>query len=148
MRCGQQVRLRHVGTRNYLHSHLHAAPMTPGGQEVSGYVGSDTGDNWALTCVAPAIGGAALRANPKGRPDEWRREAGVRLQHVDTGRFLSASKRRVFGHPISGQLEVKGMGSAGADEVWRTLEGIYLARNQAAEGEGAAAAAAAGSDEL
>lgn len=48
---GQRIRLNHVETSKWLHSHLHRSPLT-GNQEVSAYGGpaqSDTGDVWTIT---------------------------------------------------------------------------------------------------
>jgi dolichyl-phosphate-mannose--protein O-mannosyl transferase len=48
---GRQVRLQHVGTKKWLHSHLHRSPLS-GQQEVSAYGSSqqsDTGDVWTIT---------------------------------------------------------------------------------------------------
>jgi dolichyl-phosphate-mannose--protein O-mannosyl transferase len=55
VQCGDLVRLQHASTKRWLHSHLHASPLTHR-QEISGYgedggAGSDTGDNWKLECV-------------------------------------------------------------------------------------------------
>ncbi len=56
VKCGDLVRLQHASTKRWLHSHLHASPLTHR-QEISGYgeeggVGSDTGDNWRVDCVS------------------------------------------------------------------------------------------------
>jgi MIR domain len=48
---GRQLRLQHVGTKKWLHSHLHRSPLS-GQQEVSAYGSSqqsDSGDNWLVT---------------------------------------------------------------------------------------------------
>lgn len=48
---GQRIRLNHVETSKWLHSHLHKSPLTAN-QEVSAYGGpsqSDTGDVWTVT---------------------------------------------------------------------------------------------------
>lgn len=48
---GQRIRLNHVETSKWLHSHMHRSPLT-GNQEVSAYGGpsqSDTGDVWTVS---------------------------------------------------------------------------------------------------
>jgi hypothetical protein len=47
VKCGSVIRLQHVATEKYLHSHHHAAPLS-GNQEVSAYEG-DKG--MCLDCV-------------------------------------------------------------------------------------------------
>ncbi len=75
---GDVIRLEHVNTQKFLHSHLHRSPLSKN-YEVSGYgengIG-DTGDNWKVV-------------GPKG---EWKRGDKVRLNHVDTGYWLRADK--------------------------------------------------------
>ncbi|KAI9209795.1 MIR motif-containing protein [Polychytrium aggregatum] len=111
--CGSHFRLQHLQTKKYLHSHMHQSPLS-NQQEVSAYQGSDTGDNWRVVCV--------------DRSEKyWFRESQVRLQHVDTNKFLSANKGIHFNNPIPGQLEIACSGSQGANEVWATAEGIYFA---------------------
>jgi dolichyl-phosphate-mannose--protein O-mannosyl transferase len=65
--CGATLRLFHVNTQKYLHSHAgHAAPLS-GSQEVSAYEKTDAGDNWKVECV---------RSGDK----TWARERPVRLR--------------------------------------------------------------------
>lgn len=50
---GQHIRLHHIETSKWLHSHQHRSPLTAN-QEVSAYGGpkqSDTGDVWTVTWV-------------------------------------------------------------------------------------------------
>lgn len=47
------------------------------------------------------------------------------MKHVDTDQYLSVSGR-TFGRPISGQMEIVGVGSASGSVHWQTMEGIFL----------------------
>lgn len=93
--CGSTIRLQHLTTKKYLHSHLFSSPLS-GNQEVSAFgengivyriilisiiitistpgVG-DTGDHWKVVCDA----------------DFWERDDSVVLKHVDSGAFLGCS---------------------------------------------------------
>ncbi|KAG0053995.1 Stromal cell-derived factor 2-like protein 1 [Gryganskiella cystojenkinii] len=115
--CGSAIRLKHVNTKKFLHSHLHNSPMS-GGREVSAYVGQDDGDNWTLQCT--------------NKKDEyWMREALVQLIHPNTGMYLSTSTKHVYGNPIPGQQEVAGhtVHSAGENK-WSAQEGVYFAERE------------------
>jgi hypothetical protein len=124
VKCGQQIRLQHATTKKWLHSHLHASPLTQR-QEISGYGddnggGSDTGDNWVVECAA----GATL----------WMRDAPIAFQHVDTGKRLYTRRQDGFdnnncrGCPIVGQLEISAhsVASSDANALWVTEDGIYF----------------------
>jgi dolichyl-phosphate-mannose--protein O-mannosyl transferase len=108
LHCGDTVRLQHVSTRRWLHSHLHASPLT-NRQEVSGYgegSHSDTGDDWRLECSGGLSAGAELPLSSASSA------ASFSLQHVDTGKRLYSRRMDEFtqhncrGCPIIGQLEV------------------------------------------
>ncbi|TPX31015.1 hypothetical protein SmJEL517_g05537 [Synchytrium microbalum] len=119
--CGGTVRLKHLETKRFLHSHLHTSPLS-NQQEVSCYSDtlSDTGDNWKVVCL--------------GSEKMWKREKEVRLQHVVTSKYLSCSKSHQFRHPIPGQLEIvfdsefaiAGASTASADTKWTVEEGIFF----------------------
>ena len=71
VKCGDVIRLQHLQTRKYLHSHYFQSPLSHN-QEVSafgGEDGGDSGDNWRVVCDY----------------EYWNRDSSVRLQHVDTG---------------------------------------------------------------
>ena len=104
LQCGDSVRLQHVSTRRYLHSHLHASPLT-NRQEVSGYgegSHSDSGDDWRVECSGGLSAGSELPLA----------SASFSLLHVDTGKRLYSRRMDEFtqhncrGCPIIGQLEV------------------------------------------
>ncbi|SPQ97783.1 MIR domain-containing protein [Plasmodiophora brassicae] len=119
VKCGSVVRLRHVATKKWLHSHLHDSPISKN-QEVScfGDAGqSDTGDNWRVQCSG----------------ENWTRDADVQLVHVDTNTYLSARLSNMFtqgncpGCPINGQLEVYCQRSSSDQQTkWKTAEGVFF----------------------
>ncbi|KAI8358253.1 stromal cell-derived factor 2-like protein [Mortierella sp. GBAus27b] len=114
--CGSTIRLKHVNTKKFLHSHHHQSPMS-GGLEVSAYEGMDDGDNWTLECV-----------NKKDK--FWIRESPVLLRHENTGKYLSTSSKHVYGNPIPGQQEVAGHQLQQAEQTWSAQEGIYFAERE------------------
>lgn len=111
LECGSTVRLQHVQTRKFLHSHLFKSPLSSQ-QEVSAFGNddeSDTGDHWMVYC--------------KSR--YWQKDESVRLKHVDTGVWLSLSGN-IYGRPIFGQLEVIGATNSDSTSFWKTTEGVYV----------------------
>lgn len=75
--CNSIIRLQHLNTKKYLHSHAgHASPLS-NNQEVSAFDGGDKGDDWILVCL--------------NKSDKfWSRESPIRLRefipfkcHVD-----------------------------------------------------------------
>ena len=112
IQCGDKIRLKHLTTGCYLHSHLFNAPLSRGNQEVScfGKEGEgDTGDHWILLCDT----------------GDWLRGEPVRLKHEDTGKYLATSGHQ-YGRPINGQREVVGVSSTGRSALWKTAEGVYM----------------------
>ena len=112
VRCGEVVRLQHVTTRRYLHSHLHASPLT-NKQEVSGYgegSHSDSGDNWRVDChpTSASVGSPIPLPSSPDAPSPL----SISLAHVDTGKRLYSRRQDEFtnhncrGCPIIGQLEI------------------------------------------
>lgn len=61
---------QHLETRKWLHSHRHTSPLS-GNQEISAYVGENTGDHWRVECEG-----------------HWVRDRTVSFFHVDTGVYL------------------------------------------------------------
>lgn len=119
IKCGDRLRLQHLATKRYLHSHHFQSPLS-GNQEISAYgedgVG-DTGDNWELKCTT----------------DVWQRDQPIQLRHIDTGAFLAVSGR-TFGRPINGQMEVIGASGASHASNWKTAEGLYVHPRESASG--------------
>ncbi|KAI8611595.1 MIR motif-containing protein [Chytriomyces sp. MP71] len=111
-KCDDIIRLNHLNTKKYLHSHAHVSPLS-NQQEVSAYEFTNNEDNWKVICTDK-------------RDKFWKRESKVRLQHVATQKYLSASTKYQFRNPIPGQLEVCGTKSAGNNEIWQVQEGIFF----------------------
>ncbi|XP_037080260.1 stromal cell-derived factor 2-like [Pollicipes pollicipes] len=109
--CGTKLRLQHLTTKKFLHSHHFSSPLSRN-QEVSAFGTKgegDSGDNWELVCSG----------------DDWRRGDTVMLRHVDTGAYLAMSGHS-FGRPISGQMEVVGITSPDTTAKWKVQEGVYI----------------------
>ncbi|CAI9754146.1 unnamed protein product [Fraxinus pennsylvanica] len=113
IKSGTIIRLQHMRTRKWLHSHLHASPIS-GNLEVSCFGGdgeSDTGDYW--------------RIDIEGSGKTWRQDQRVRLRHVDTGGYLLSHDKK-YSRIAGGQQEVCGVREKRADNVWLAAEGVYL----------------------
>lgn len=77
IKCGDTIRLQHLETKRNLHSHLFSSPLSHQ-QEISCYGeegAGDSGDHWKVVCTG----------------DVWRRAEAVKLLHLDTDVYLSAS---------------------------------------------------------
>ncbi|KAH9760377.1 Stromal cell-derived factor 2-like protein [Citrus sinensis] len=113
IKSGTIIRLQHMRTRKWLHSHLHASPIS-GNLEISCFGGeeeSDTGDYW--------------RVMIEGSGKTWRQDQRIRLQHVDTGGYLHSHPKK-YQRIAGGQQEVCGVREKRADNVWLAAEGVYL----------------------
>ena len=103
------IRLEHLNTHKFLHSHLHQSPLS-GNQEVSAFAPGDTGDHWKLEV--------------KGK---WDRNEKFRLKHIDTGAYLSMTDKK-YGRPIPNQHEIMATKEKNADSFWfaavRVLDGV------------------------
>lgn len=109
--CGSTIRLQHVQTRKFLHSHLFKSPLSSQ-QEVSAFGNdgdTDTGDHWMVYC----------------RSRYWQKNESIRLKHADTGMWLSLSGN-IYGRPIFGQLEVVCSTNPENSSYWKTAEGVYV----------------------
>ncbi|KAG0493247.1 hypothetical protein HPP92_004241 [Vanilla planifolia] len=110
---GTIIRLQHMRTRKWLHSHLHASPISHN-LEVSCFGGdgqSDTGDFWRLEI--------------EGSGKTWKQDQRIRLKHVDTGGYLHSHDKK-YSRIAGGQQEVCGVREKKSDNVWLAAEGIYL----------------------
>ncbi|KAG0566950.1 hypothetical protein KC19_7G099300 [Ceratodon purpureus] len=108
---GAIVRLQHVRTRKWLHSHFHQSPLS-GNLEVSGFGGdeqTDTGDYWKLEI--------------EGKDSVWTLDQKVRLRHVDTNGYLHSHNMK---YNQLNQREVCGVTKKNADNLWSAAEGIYF----------------------
>ncbi|GMH03602.1 hypothetical protein Nepgr_005441 [Nepenthes gracilis] len=113
IKSGTVIRLQHMRTSRWLHSHLHASPIS-GNLEVSCFGGeaqSDTGDYWRLEIEGPE--------------KTWRQDQRIRLQHVDTGGYLHSHDKR-YTRIAGGQQEVCGVREKHPDNIWLVAEGVYL----------------------
>ncbi|KAI7838401.1 hypothetical protein COHA_007805 [Chlorella ohadii] len=113
IKSGQEIRLQHIVTRRWLHSHLFASPLS-NNQEVSCFgddKNSDSGDVWRVEW-------------DDGSMQAWQRDAPVRLLHKDTGAFLSTHAVK-YQRPIPGHTEVMAMKTKGVHTLWRATEGVY-----------------------
>ncbi|VFQ87281.1 unnamed protein product [Cuscuta campestris] len=118
IKTGSIIRLQHMRTRRWLHSHLHASPIS-GNLEVSCYGDdnvSDTGDFWRLEI--------------EGSGKTWRQDQKVRLLHVDTGGYLHSHNKK-YTRIAGGQQEVCGVKEKKPDNIWLAAEGVYLPVHEA-----------------
>ncbi|XP_074778714.1 stromal cell-derived factor 2 [Athene noctua] len=115
VRCGQAIRLTHLGTGRNLHSHRFASPLS-GNQEVSAFGEAGEGDyldDWTVVCSGTY----------------WARDSEVRFQHASTDVFLSVTGEQ-YGRPIHGQKEVHGMAASSQNNYWKVMEGIFMQPNE------------------
>lgn len=113
--CGSNIRLIHLQTNKYLHSHHFSSPLS-GNQEVSAFGQNgegDTGDNWTVLC-----GGSNWEINSK-----------VRFKHLDTEVYLAVSGH-TYGRPISGQMEIIGTTYSDSSTYWVVKEGVFVKPNE------------------
>lgn len=110
---GTIIRLQHMKTRKWLHSHLHLSPIS-GNLEVSCFGGddqSDTGDYWRLEI--------------EGKGKVWTQDQKIRLQHIDTGGYLHSHDKK-YTRIVNGQQEVCAMTRKNPENIWLAAEGVYL----------------------
>jgi len=126
IKCNDIIRLFHVTTRKWLHSHNgHRSPISQK-QEVTGYgrdiSHSDSGDNWKVICTH----------KNKLLNDYWRRGENILLQHVNTQYYLFSSKKYAFTDencrncPIIGQYEVSCNEKKVKGSMWKSSHGFYF----------------------
>jgi dolichyl-phosphate-mannose--protein O-mannosyl transferase len=113
VKTGDHIRLQHVNTKRWLHSHLHKSPLS-GNQEVSCFGDDDTSnvdDNWVVEL--------------QGGDTSWTRDKKVRLTHASTGVALHSHNQK-YSRPITGQHEVCGAPTKDGNNLWIAEEGVYL----------------------
>ncbi|KAL2936647.1 Stromal cell-derived factor 2-like protein [Bienertia sinuspersici] len=116
IKSGALIRLQHMKTRKWLHSHLHASPIS-GNLEVSCFgsdTQSDTGDHWKVEI--------------EGKGKIWKQDQKIRLHHVDTGGYLHSHDKK-YQRIAGGQQEVCGVKEKSRDNFWLAAEGVYLPVN-------------------
>ncbi|CAL0305734.1 unnamed protein product [Lupinus luteus] len=79
IKSGTIIRLQHMRTRKWLHSHLHASPYQP-----------------------------ILRLTTEGSGKTWKQDQKIRLQHVDTGGYLHSHDKK-YTRITGGQQEFCGV---------------------------------------
>lgn len=123
--CGSTLRLTHLGTRRNLHSHNVPSPLSRQ-QEVSAYGQGDgqgdNGDNFVVQCAA-------------SKAKYWKRSEPVRLQHVDTNKYLGTSKSVEFtvqncggNCPIMGHLEAFCRATQDQFGLFLVDQGVYITK--------------------
>ncbi|EGD78187.1 hypothetical protein PTSG_09064 [Salpingoeca rosetta] len=123
IKCGSSIRLLHVNTNKYLHSHAGFVSPLSHNQEVSALgpkENDDEGDNWSVEC---------------SRGDVWLRDAAVKFKHDVTGYYLHHTNKHTFGRPIAGQKEVCAFPYPTDFGSWRAAEGYYFKESQHKEDE-------------
>lgn len=119
IKCGDVIRLIHLGTNRNLHTHGIKSALSSQ-HEVTGFgndgVG-DAGDDWRVTC--------------SGR--NWMRDQNVSLQSTATGRYLGMSSTVKFtqqncgrGCPILNHLEAFARQSKDQFTQWKVNLGVHL----------------------
>ncbi|KAG1660335.1 hypothetical protein FOA52_014388 [Chlamydomonas sp. UWO 241] len=129
------IRLQHVNTRKWLHSHRFQSPLT-NQQEVSAYGSDDSSDGGDVWIVDWDTTGKV-----------WKQDTKVKLLHRDTSAYLASNEQAKFGQPIHGQQEVCCIARSDASTVWQTAEGVFMPIPGAESGNDGSGDAA-GSEEL
>eukprot|EP00055_Hartaetosiga_balthica_P007642 m.26617 g.26617 ORF g.26617 m.26617 type:complete len:230 (+) comp5870_c1_seq1:749-1438(+) len=112
IRCGSTIRLFHVRTQRWLHSHNFKSPLSQN-QEVSAYGDSnqsDSGDNWKLECSGTY----------------WKKGSDVMFKHVDTGFYLHSTGKHQYNRPIEGQREACAIKKSSSLNKWQTADGYFV----------------------
>ncbi|KAF4733486.1 Stromal cell-derived factor 2-like protein 1 [Perkinsus olseni] len=131
IKCGSILRLKHVSTNKYLHSHRDISNLS-GQQEVTGYDGGDDGDDWIIDCITTT--GAVVDYD-----DYWLYNTAVSLRHRTTGKYLRSSSKYQYhegncpGCPIIGDREVA-CGSS-KDNEWKVAGGMIITQQTPGEGD-------------
>uniref|UniRef100_A0A7S0YPH1 MIR domain-containing protein n=1 Tax=Polytomella parva TaxID=51329 RepID=A0A7S0YPH1_9CHLO len=126
---GFPIRLQHMSTRRWLHSHDFHSPLT-NQLEVSCFGSddqSDSGDRWVIDW--------------DGKDAIWRQSTRIRLHHVDTKGYLSSNTNK-FGSPIANQQEVCGIRKKDRSTEWIAAEGVYYPLNPKTKTSSGAASSA------
>ncbi|KAK6912513.1 MIR motif [Dillenia turbinata] len=101
IKSGTIIRLQHMRTRKWLHSHLHESPISGNLEVVSCFGGEEESDT--------------------GSGKTWKQDQRVRLQHVDTGGYLHSHDKK-YQRIAGGQQEVCGVRDKRPDNVWLAAE--------------------------
>ncbi|KAI0990673.1 hypothetical protein GJ496_005417 [Pomphorhynchus laevis] len=110
-KCNSKIRLMHLDTKKFLHSHHFSSPLSDN-LEISAFGEDGLGDqldDWVIKCS----------------DTYWRRDAKVRLMHAEMGVYLHISGK-TYGSPIRGQMEVVGYEIRSDKNLWTVAEGLYV----------------------
>lgn len=129
VKCGQVIRLMHLGTGANLHTHGIRSPIS-NQHEVTGFGQQgqgDMGDDWKVVCE----GGGYF----SGGSEYWNRGTTVQFQSLATKRYLGASSTVKFteqncgrGCPILNHLEVFARSSNDSYSHWKVELGVHLSK--------------------
>lgn len=125
IKCGTTIRMTHASTNRNLHSHDVESVLSRQ-QEVSCYGTGDGkgdgGDDWIVECANPST-------------QYWKRGAGVRFFHVDTGKYLGTAKKTEFntetcGHncPIMNHLEAFARAIGDTYTLFSVEQGVHISK--------------------
>ena len=121
IKCGEFIRLTHLGTNNNLHTHSHKSPLSKQ-HEITGFGNGsgegDKSDDWRVMCNGEEF---------------WLRGEEISLRSATTSRYLGAASNAKFteqncgrGCPILNHLEVFGRKEDDKHTKWKTDAGVYL----------------------
>mmetsp|Transcript_6149 Transcript_6149/g.5077 ORF Transcript_6149/g.5077 Transcript_6149/m.5077 type:complete len:254 (+) Transcript_6149:44-805(+) len=122
IKCGSVLRLKHINTGKYLHSHKDPSNLS-GQQEVTGYDGiddDDGDDDWVIEC----------------NNNYWLMNIPIQLKHNNTNKYLTSSYKYIYndgncpGCPIIGDREIacKSISSNNKDTTiqWSVVKGMII----------------------
>lgn len=132
VKCNTVIRLQHVDTHKFLHSHSIPSALS-GQQEISAFGSdkdktdvTDEGDNWKVECVDG-------NGNSAGY---WERNQRIQLKHIVTKKYLSTSTSfKYTDHncphcPIVGHLEAFAREGSSVSNIGNTFfraeDGVHL----------------------
>ncbi|VDO22312.1 unnamed protein product [Brugia timori] len=140
VKCGSKIRLKHLTTGCYLHSHLFAAPITKEDQVLiifASYLinslcieefrkrGSKVIFLKEVSCFGNNESDSGDHWIVVCSNNAWLTKDAVKLKHEDTGKFLAISGKQ-YGRPINGQYEVVAISTTKNAALWKTAEGIFM----------------------
>ena len=106
IKCNSELRFKHAGTGGFLHSH-DIKGQFGSGHEVSCFDGGDSGDNWRVLCS----------------DEYWTHGSTVKIQHVDTGYYLSVNTTNQYPKELGMEYEL--FAEANDDNEWSVAGGVF-----------------------
>ncbi|OMJ12354.1 Stromal cell-derived factor 2 [Smittium culicis] len=119
VQCGSTIRLKSSDNDHFLHSHKNYNSPLSGNQEVSGFSGQDSGDDWVIECLNP-------ENSNKVTDGFWMREMPVKLKHKVTEKYLQVLTNKGYGHPISGHYEASCGSGSDKSSLFIATEGFFF----------------------